>query len=414
MIPQDEEMDPRLANMLEQLRPVPDRDADRAAVGRANYLSEVKVLAQRKSLSLPVSGTLSQRLKGWINSIRTSLQRKERFPMLTTLTTLVVAVALLFGGAGATVYAAQDSMPVDFLYPVKTLSETVQLDLAANAQNQLELALKFANRRAVEATTLAVRGEPVPEEVALRSQQEMGLAFQIAAGLEDTPMQRALEQIQANIQMQEQTMARLQQQNPGIADPVLAQLQNRLREQARLAELGLGDPQNFRMQIRQQMQSGPGGPANISTEPPGTGGGLGPGPGPYTGTQMCPECTPALNGSGPGPGPMNSGTTSEPGSGNGSPGMGPGPGDCQECTPMQDGSGSGAGPMQPSKTPQYKNSGGDGAGPVNTPEPQPNPDAGGGGSGGGMPGGGAPGGGDMPGGGGMSGGGSGGGGGGKP
>jgi len=397
MIPQDEEMDPRLANMLEQLRPVPNRDTEKAAIGRANYLSEVKILAQRKSLSLPVSGTLSQRLKGWINSIRISPQRKERFSMLTTLTTLVVAVALLFGGAGATVYAAQDSMPVDFLYPVKTLSETVQLDLAANAQNQMELALKFANRRALEAITLAVRGEPVPEEVALRSQQEMGLAFKIASGLDDAPMQQALEQIQANIQMQEQTMARLQQQNPGIADPVLAQLQNQLREQARLAELGLGDPQNFRMQVRQQMQSGPGGPVNVSTEPPGAGSGLGPGPGPYTDTQMCPECTPALDGSGPGPGPMNSGTTSEPGSGNGSPGMGPGPGECQECTPVQDGSGSGAGPMQPSKTPQYKNSDGGGSGPVNTQEPQPNPDSGSGGSGGGMPGGGGtPGGGGMP------------------
>jgi hypothetical protein len=383
MIPQDEELDHRLIDLLEQLRPVPDRDAEKAALGRANYLSEVKVLAQTKSLSLPVSGTLPQRLKGWINSIRTSPQRKERFSMLATLTTLVLAFALLFGGAGATVYAAQDSLPADFLYPVKTLSENVQLGLAANAENQLELALKFANRRALEAVSLAVRGEPIPEGVAARSQQEMNLALQLAAGQDDAPMQQALEQIQASIRRQEQIMTRLQAQNPGLADPVLAQLQTQLREQARLAELGLSEPQNFRMQIRQQMQSGPGAPLNTTPEPPGTGSGFGPGPGPYTGTQSCPNCTPALDGSGPGPGPMNQGTTSTPGSGSGGPGMGPGSGtgDCQGCTPVQDGSGPGS---------------------ANTPEPQPTSGPGGGG-----PGGGSPGGGGLPGGGGMPGGGSG-------
>jgi hypothetical protein len=61
----------------------------------------------------------------WMEAIKSHNVRKERIPVLTTIVSLIVSLTLLFGGAGVTAYAAQDSLPNDFLYPVKALIESV-------------------------------------------------------------------------------------------------------------------------------------------------------------------------------------------------------------------------------------------------------------------------------------------------
>ncbi len=196
---------------LRQLGEAPQRDAQKAAKTRAAFLEQARHLAHEKQIDTPVSAGLPMRLKDstqqnnrpfWQRSL---FRRKEMSPMWTFLTTMLVTLALALGGTGITAYAAQDSLPNQALYGVKTFTEDMQLQLTTQAENQLTLALKFANRRVNELAAMAKQGESAPETVANRYGAEIDHALQLAAGLPENGLTSALEQVQTQLQQQEQT-----------------------------------------------------------------------------------------------------------------------------------------------------------------------------------------------------------------
>jgi len=342
-----DELEAPLRQRLEKLRPTPERDPEKAALGRANYLAQVKALAQQKSPS-PVSETLPRRLNLWVHNLIHSIRRKERFSMASLITTLIVTLTLLLGGTGVTVYAARDSLPNDMLYPVKTFSEEVQLRLTLQPQQQLDLLLRFADRRLDEILRLQREGEPVPAGVAIRLERELQMALQVAAQMDEPVTAQALEQIRLRISAQEQRMAMLQSKTPPIVEPVWERVRAILREQMEAVEAGLADPATFRLRWRERHNQPPTPFPLEETLPPATptpdGSGFGPGPQP---TPICEACTPVLDGTGPGPGPQHGGATAQPTQAPGS-----GPQATPTCTPLMDGSGPGPGPRKQSPTPQ--------------------------------------------------------------
>jgi hypothetical protein len=156
--------------------------------------------------------------------------------MWTTLMTILVVTSLLLGGAGATVYAAQDSLPSEPLYSVKAWQEQARLQLAVSEQSRFELALEYANRRSAEVEKSQELGLPIQETLQTRLQEQLNLALHLAAGMPDPQMQPALEQFQAQVQEQLQTMSRLQAQSGGTGDPALEQIRHATR--LRLAAMG--------------------------------------------------------------------------------------------------------------------------------------------------------------------------------
>jgi len=64
---------------------------------------------------------------------------------------ILIALIILGVAGGSTVYAAQSSLPGDFLYPVKTLAENIQLTVTWSAEAKADLHLKLAQRRIDEA-----------------------------------------------------------------------------------------------------------------------------------------------------------------------------------------------------------------------------------------------------------------------
>ncbi len=244
---------------LRQLGEAPQRDAQKAAKNRAAFLEQARHLAHEKQIDTPVSAGLPMRLKDSMQQSnrpfwqRSLFRRKETTPMATFLTTMLVTLALALGGTGVTAYAAQDSLPNQALYGVKTFTEDVQLQMTTQAENQLSLALKFANRRVFELAAMAKQGESAPETVANRYGAEIDHALQLAAGLPENGLTSALEQVQTQLQQQEQVMAQLCQEHP--MDPLLQQTQTRLRQRLQLTENGLKDPQGFQEQLRQQIQN---------------------------------------------------------------------------------------------------------------------------------------------------------------
>ena len=139
--------------------------------------------------------------------------------MVSVLATIAIVLGLVFGGAGATVYAAQDSQPGEVLYNVKTISEDVRLELTTDTQAKFQLALAMANRRALEIGTLIQEDELVPPVIATRLQSHMQLALNLAAGMNDDEQTTALLELQRQIRNQDTVMGQNRVNAPDFANP---------------------------------------------------------------------------------------------------------------------------------------------------------------------------------------------------
>ena len=72
--------------------------------------------------------------------------------VVVSVLAVVVAISMLVGG---TVYAAQDSLPGEMLYPVKTATEDAGLLIAGDPSAKAKLNLQFAQTRLVEMSVVA-------------------------------------------------------------------------------------------------------------------------------------------------------------------------------------------------------------------------------------------------------------------
>jgi len=290
-------LDSKLKNAFNDLQNIPPRDPQAAARGRANYLKQAVDFRQA------VSRKADRRHNRWSNTIFPLFQRKERLPVLNTLIAVVLAVVVFFGGTSATVFAAQDSLPDQALYPVKTWSEDAVLSLTGSPQMRLNYALDFSDRRVAEMAGLLAAGKPIPEEVETRLQNELDLVLELAAGMDDPQAIQQLEQIRQRAETQMQTMTMLLSGVPESAEPILLRAHARLQEQIQLAAMGEADLQGFRMQIQQRRQnqggSGVQTPDN-GNEPQGPG-------------TMSPTDIPGPSGTGDGPGSGGNQPTEAPG-----------------------------------------------------------------------------------------------------
>ncbi|MFZ5856904.1 MAG: DUF5667 domain-containing protein [Chloroflexota bacterium] len=241
---------------------------------------------------------------------------------------------LLFVGVGG-VLAAQNDLPTEPLYPVKTISEDVSLWLVNDPDVKMDRLVELAQIRTQEIAALVEQGETVPEQVAQRLQLHIETALQLAAGQSDEEMQESLLHLQSQLRTQEQVMTQLQTNAPEGDQGILEQARVRTQEQLRLANEGLEDPLAFRNRYQHQNQSANGtgtpSPTGVPSEtatPPAPGGY---GPGPSNGTPG-PNATPGA-GYGPGPDPSttpggngNGGGSGSGGGGNGGGGGGGGSG----------------------------------------------------------------------------------------
>ena len=344
---------------LESLNNMPPRDSQAAERGRSAFLAQAQAYAQA------VSAPRKRRLIFWNSNSKNLFQRKERFSMFTTLASILAVLALALGGAGATVYAAQGSLPGEPLYGVKTQSEDIRLGWEKSDTDQIELALQFANRRILEIQTMLTRGQTPPESLLLRLQNEIDTALHLASRMDMDSLEPVLQKIRQTLELQEQILARLQAKAGLQDDALLTQVRQQIQQRLNWVEEGQADPYKFQARFGQDdhevvppgltnTPAGGFGPGPYVTGTPTPGSGYGPGPGP----QATCTCTPQ---SGQGPQPT-------PGTGNGN---GPGPQPSSTCTP-QAGTGPQQGPGSGNDSdpgPQPTSGPNDGAGPGPGPQP---------------------------------------------
>lgn len=306
---ENSDLDPRLERRLSALEPIPQRDPRKAAEGRAAFLK----LAQE--LGEPVSSARPARLNSWIAALSNPFQlfRKEHPKMFSTITSILLIVAVLFGGSGATLAAAQTSLPDQPLYAIKLLGEEVQLSLTNQEQARLELSLQYVERRMAEIQTMLKAGNPPDDAAVLRLQNQIENTLRLCIQQSSEGQQvQALQQLQTRLMTHLQTLAQLRA-GSGEAAGVLTRLQSMIQQRLQWVEAGLQDPVQLRTRLQQQkpVESPAGGntPGKNGTTAPGQGNGAG-------ATQPCPNCTPV--GTSQGSNPWTTGTPT-PGS------SGPGP-----------------------------------------------------------------------------------------
>jgi hypothetical protein len=244
----------RLEYLLDMLKPVPARDPKMAASGRAYFLEQARILQlsdTRKAEHHPNKGS---------DTISPLVRRRATTPVWNALIATVLAVVIFFGGTAATVYAAQDSLPGQTLYPIKTLSEDARLSLSDSPQRQLDLILSFTDRRIVEMVALHSAGKPIPQEVIERFQNESEAALTLVAKMKDADITQALDQTLLSAESELKAVTILVAGHP--ADPVLMAVEARLQEQVELVTKGKANSQNFRLEVGNRPQGSHGAPGN--------------------------------------------------------------------------------------------------------------------------------------------------------
>jgi hypothetical protein len=243
----DEELNKFGQRILSALRQVDPLDSASIAQERAKFLAQVENL--RTDLAAATTSEIEKQSK----RVASIYQRKQRVPLFRALIAVLVLVILLVGSS-ATVFAAQNSLPGDPLYAIKSLSEDVRLGFAFNPESKLNLTLRYTNRRVEEISSLVANGEELPTQISERYQLELEQALDLATQMDDLQMQAALIQIKNGAVKQGMTMEELLAKLPGQASPAIIRLQERLHEQVMLSSFGESDPQAFRNEIRERQK----------------------------------------------------------------------------------------------------------------------------------------------------------------
>lgn len=148
-----DETDARLEKMLGKLRTTPERNPQVAERGKAQFMAEADMLlASTPTLDQP---SFLRWLKDRLAFIKLSLSQRAA---LASFLAVIVFIAVLFGSAGMTAYAAQSALPGDALYRVKTGLEDTRSNLTGDAARQVTLQLQFAQRRLDEIEKLIAEG----------------------------------------------------------------------------------------------------------------------------------------------------------------------------------------------------------------------------------------------------------------
>lgn len=247
----EHEINPQLKKYLDSLKETPERDPEQAAETRAEFL------ARAESITSPQLSPA--RDKKWFQFPGKAWTSSKWAP---TLAGILVALILTLASVGGTVYASQDSLPNDFLYPVKTLTETIQLKLEDDLEDRLGLHTHFAKRRLEEIQIMLENNEEIPASALIRLETQTQNMLQEAARVETQARQKALLQIQYNLQEQSQVLSHADQNGLGNA-------RERVQRQLEIVVEGIKDP-GFYPEGLKNLSASPGAPP--ASENPGQAG----------------------------------------------------------------------------------------------------------------------------------------------
>jgi hypothetical protein len=222
-----DDFDPRLFELLDELKPIPERDSRSAARGKNKFLAEAVSLSEM------------QRHNWW-----TVIFQPGRKFARSLIASMIVVTGLLFG-SGVTVAAAQSALPKDTLYPVKLWSEDAQLWLMKDPATRVDLLMRQAQTRTEEMAALNSEGVTPPADLTSRAQDRIEQALQIASMLDESQVPDTLSQIRDRLQTQDHLLGQSQDSPCDNCGPILEQTREMLQSHLEEVQNGLNDPQGF-------------------------------------------------------------------------------------------------------------------------------------------------------------------------
>ena len=245
MIFHDDEIEDELKNKLNLIASTPERSLKNATKGREAFMNETKELHSRKA-PLVAAQPANQ---GFLQSL---FKKRPYFAPLAIA--LLIAIGLVFGGWG-TVYAAQDSLPNNFMYPVKLAVENIRLSITVDSNAKIALLTSYTESRIYEAANLVSQGQQIPEELPDLVDEQLNELFALAATLDEESMEAALTGVQRHLRPRDQiqSMTNKMENLPEGADPQLTRLLAMLEERYQMAQTGLETPHTFQQQYKHQL-----------------------------------------------------------------------------------------------------------------------------------------------------------------
>lgn len=245
MIFHDDELDDEIKSKLTLIASTQPRSLKNAAHKREVYMNEAKNFQSRT----PPLMAAKRQNQGLIQTLF-----GKRSALAPFAIALMIAVGLIFGGWG-TVYAAQDSLPNDFLYPVKLAAENVHLTFTSDTEAKVALLTTYTESRIDEAATLVSQGQPIPEKLPTLVDEQLDELFTLTASMDGESMEDALIGVRRLLRPRDQVqgMTNAMSGIPEGKDPQLARLLAMLKERQELVQMGIGEPNNFQQQFRQQV-----------------------------------------------------------------------------------------------------------------------------------------------------------------
>lgn len=175
---------------------------------------------------------------------------------MNMLISILVIASLAFGGGTMAVGAAQNDLPNEPLYVLKTWSEDISLQFQNDPQLKVERLMELAEIRVQEMTQLTEDGQTPPDQVALRLEQHIHQALQICSNLDEATLNQTLLQIRDRLQEQDRIMQQLQIHATQDAQAILERTREMLQLRLQLVDDGLMDSEMFRNTIRNEFQYG--------------------------------------------------------------------------------------------------------------------------------------------------------------
>lgn len=188
-----------------------------------------------------------------ISTRKERIQHKMKLILATRLVSAILAVVVgTTAVGGGAVWAASDSLPGDFIYPVKLAVEDLRMDLVRTPEAQVDLALQFAEERVAETQAMAEAGLPMSEQVMARMEQHFQHALHQAAWAPEKEMPGLLERIARRAQTQVQMLEQVRAMASEEAQAGLKRAQEICQREHEAAMAALGDPQTFRSRYQRR------------------------------------------------------------------------------------------------------------------------------------------------------------------
>lgn len=206
---------------LQLLKPVPPRSPTDAERGKAIFLFRTRQIYR------PVSPGGFLRLNRWKRLLQPPRLRRSTL-------TISLLLAFLFLTATSTVYAAQQSLPGDQLYPVKLRIEDARIALSKQSVTALALHLDFAQERLAEMSLTSLPGDS-PEIILLEGnfQTHIQDALLLAGGDRDSQIriQELIDEFDLLTGKQESDESLDDLESPDIEPQDLENLENQNQEE---------------------------------------------------------------------------------------------------------------------------------------------------------------------------------------